>query len=251
MVKAENLSFSWPGGWFRPLKSLFGGLNFTIQPGELIGLSGPSGKGKSTLGDILLGLRAPTHGRVFWGAQEVYQSGRFINPRFETASLRCRYQKIFQDPVASFPPNQTLGEAFQDLIHYHGIQGENRQEKKRGERNSHNQGMGNLLKKRKIAYIEDMMKGRLEALGLEPEMLMRYPHQLSGGEMQRMALARVMLLNPSFIVADEPTSRLDLSVQAHIIRLIVDYSRSEKCAVLIISHDADLLLTVCDRTISI
>ncbi len=227
MVKAENLSFAWPGGWFRSSKSLFKGLNITIQPGEIIGLSGPSGRGKSTLGDILLGLRAPTHGRVFWGAKEIYQGGRFVNPHVDTFPLRCRYQKIFQDPVASFPPNQTLEEVFRDLVQYHGI-----------------------IKERCL-HVGDMMKARLETLGLETEMLKRYPHQLSGGEMQRMALARVMLLNPAFIVADEPTSRLDLSVQAHIIRLLVDYAKSERCAVLIISHDAHLILSVCDRIISL
>ena len=181
-----------------------------------MGLTAPSGKGKSTLGDILLGLRAPSHGELFWKGRQIKAvSGKI--PR----DLRCRFQKIFQDPVASFPPGQTLKTAFEDVIHYHGITG----------------------------GLEPLMAQPLETLGLSFDMLDRFPHQLSGGEMQRMALARVMLVKPCFIVADEPTSRLDLSVQALIIRMIAEYARSAQCAVLLISHDDDLIQAVCDRVI--
>ncbi len=187
----------------------------------MVGLSGPSGSGKSTLGNILLGLLCPSQGQVYWKDDPIFQGEGKNLPREKTVHLlRCKYQKIFQDPLASFCPKQTLGEALGDVVFYHGL--------------------GNIPLDR-----------HLERLGLDPDMLNRYPHQLSGGELQRMALIRVMLLKPSFIVADEPTSRLDLSVQAHIIRLIAGFSRSDGCAVLLISHDAELIQAVCDRCIYI
>ena len=174
VVRAENLGFCWPGGWFRSSTPLFTNVNFSISPGEMVGLSGPSGSGKSTLGNILLGLLCPSQGQVYWKDDPIFQGEGKNLPREKTVHLlRCKYQKIFQDPLASFCPKQTLGEALGDVVFYHGLK--------------------NIPLDR-----------HLERLGLDPDMLNRYPHQLSGGELQRMALIRVMLLKPSFIVADEP-----------------------------------------------
>jgi ABC-type dipeptide/oligopeptide/nickel transport system ATPase subunit len=192
-------------------------INLGIGPGEMVGLSGLSGMGKSTLGDLMLGLRKPLTGRVCWGGRALFQ-----NSRRPPVDLRPYYQKIYQDPVASFPPGQSAGQSLRDVIRYH-----------------------------RLARIPDDISGLLqtsiEPLGLDMEHLRRRPHQLSGGEMQRLALARVMLLRPRFLVADEPTSRLDISVQAMIIRLIAKMASAHDCAVLLISHDRKLINAVCDR----
>lgn len=214
VVRAEAVELIWPGGLFSPPVSVLQNINLSIHPGEMVGLSGPSGVGKSTLGDILLDVRPPTRGRVYWGENRIDQK-KIRRQKHPLNTLRRYYQKIFQDPASSFPPGQTTGESLQEVTAYHGL--------------------------------EDSIQENLGAVALNPDMLKRYPCELSGGEMQRMALARVMLLKPRFIVADEPTSRLDLSVQAHIIRLIADYSRASGCAVLLISHDRALIETVCSR----
>lgn len=194
-------------------------MNFAIRPGEIVGLAGPSGAGKSTLGDILLGLVRPSQGQVYWKGSPIFRKGKHNRAWKKTMRYyRCDYQKIYQDPLASFCPRQTLGDALKDVVRYHAIQ-------------------------------NPSLEKSLERLGLATDMLNRFPRQLSGGELQRMALIRVMLLKPDFIVADEPTSRLDLSVQAHIIRLIAGFSRSNACAILLISHDTELIQVVCDRCI--
>ncbi len=214
VVRAEAVDLTWPGGLFSPPVSILHNINLSLYPGEMVGLSGPSGAGKSTLGDLLLGLLPPSRGRVYWGKHRIdrKESGPYN-------ALRRYYQKIFQDPAASFPPGQTTGASLQEVIRYHGL--------------------------------ADTIDEKLAKVALTTDMLRRYPCELSGGEMQRMALARVMLLSPCFIVADEPTSRLDLSVQAHIIRLIADYSRSSGCAVLLISHDRALIEAVCSRCLNL
>ncbi len=214
VVRAEAVELNWAGGLFCDPVSVLQQVNLSLYPGEMVGLSGPSGVGKSTLGDILLGLLPPTHGRVYWG-ESCIDRKKASQQKHPLNTLRRYYQKIFQDPASSFPPGQTTGESLREVIRYHGL--------------------------------EDSIQENLSAVALNPDMLKRYPCELSGGEMQRMALARVMLLKPRFIVADEPTSRLDLSVQAHIIRLLADYSRSSGCAVLLISHDRALIETVCSR----
>ena len=214
VVSAEGVELTWPGGLFREPVSVLKQVNLSLYPGEMVGLSGPSGVGKSTLGDILLGLRPPTRGRVYWGEHSIYGKKRSRHTVLLN-QFRRYYQKIFQDPASSFPPGQTTGASLQEVIRYHGL--------------------------------EDTIHEKLCSVALTLNMLKRYPCELSGGEMQRMALARIMLLKPRFIVADEPTSRLDLSVQAYIIRLLAEYSRSSGCAILLISHDKALIETVCNR----
>ncbi len=214
-VEARDVAFAYQGSH----KQIFRGIDISIRPGELVGLTGRSGIGKSTLGDILLGLLPPSKGSIYWHGKEI--SRKMLK---NNRNLRCRYQKIYQDPAASFPPNQTAGQAMMDVINYHRLAVDS-------------------------TSSNTMLLEMLHQLGLEPELLERPPHQLSGGEMQRLALARIMLVNPSFIVADEPTSRLDLSVQAQVIRLLAELTRLRNWSVLLISHDDALVRAVCDREV--
>lgn len=216
IVKAEKLGISFHKGHHRRHRLLIKDINLAIKAGELVGLTGSSGVGKSTLGDTLLGLRQPACGDVYWGEHSIYGNGKD-----NQIHHRRYYQKIYQDPAASFPPRQTVGEAMLDVVRYY----------------------------KKATNPEEtriLLKALIEPLGLNSSHLERHPHRLSGGEMQRLALARILLVEPRFLVADEPTSRLDLSVQAHIIHLLADLVRTQNCSVLLISHDIQLIEAVCD-----
>lgn len=185
-------------------KPLFSHVELSVKPGEIVGVTGPSGSGKSSLGDILLGLLAPDAGRV---------------TRAEGVS-RHRYQKIYQDPPSAFPPRATIRRTLVDLVALHGLK-------------------------------ESAILPLMQRLRLNPSLLDRRPGEVSGGELQRFALLRVLLLDPVFLFADEPTSRLDPITQQETIALLVELAREKGCALLIVSHDAALIEKTCDRTIAI
>lgn len=185
-------------------KLLFAGQDLSLRPGEIVGITGPSGSGKSSLGDVLLGLLTPDAGEVI---------------RLPQASA-IRYQKLYQDPPSAFPQKITLGEAIADLIRLHRLDGGR---------------VGPLM----------------ERLRLSPVLLTRLPTEVSGGELQRFALLRVLLLDPVFLLADEPTSRLDLITQQETIGLLTELARERNCAVLLVSHDAALIEKTCDRQVGI
>lgn len=185
-------------------KNLFSHIDLSVRPGEIVGVTGPSGSGKSSLGDILLGLLAPDAGFV---------------TRAEGVA-RHRYQKIYQDPPSAFPPRATIRRTLMDLIALHSL---------------------------KQSAILPLM----QRLRLNPSLLDRHPGEVSGGELQRFALLRVLLLDPVFLFADEPTSRLDPVTQQETIALLVELAREKGCAVLIVSHDTALIEKTCDRTVAI
>ena len=195
---------------------VFTNVSFSVSRGETLGLFGKSGSGKTTIGKCIVGLERPMGGEIR------VQGANILNmEKKEFRKLRPKIQMIFQHPETSLDPRM---KAFENLIEPLKLHSGLKQDAllKRGE---------------ELA----------ELTGLRPEHLARYPVQLSGGEIQRIVLARIMALSPDFIVADEPTSMLDVSVQAQILRLMQKLQRETGVSYLLISHDLEMLRKVCHR----
>jgi len=194
------------------------GVSFTIARGEVVGLVGESGSGKSTIGRAILRLIEPTSGRIlFDGIDVMALSGSDLR------RLRRRMQIVFQDPYGSLDPRKRVEDAIGDVLDIHGIA----------------QG----------AARRDRIAGLLAEVGLGSDHLRRFPHQFSGGQRQRIGIARALAVGPDFIVADEPVSALDVSVQAQIINLLVELRRKLGLTMLFISHDLAVVEHLCDRVI--
>lgn len=205
-LSAYGLAYGWPG---QPL--LFRSLDLHLPKGGVLAISGPSGSGKSTLGDVLLGLRQPLAGSVEWGGVDIVADLSAIRSR------RQRYQKLHQDPITAFVPHLTLARQFRAL-----------EEVKPG-----------LTSARDLPPL-------LEKLKVNDRLMSRLPGEVSGGEAQRLALARILLLDPSAIVADEPTSRLDPVVQRETMLLLRSIVDQRGLGLVLISHDKALLRAVAD-----
>jgi peptide/nickel transport system ATP-binding protein len=195
------------------------GITFQIMPKEVFGLVGESGCGKTTTGKALTRLLEPTEGKALF-------NGTDITPlqEHEMRKLYKHIQMIFQDPYDSLNPRMTI----YDIV-------------------------AEPIKLQKIAespeQVPDLVAKALEELGLAPaeEFLSRFPHELSGGQRQRVAIARAFVLNPQFIVADEPTSMLDASTRSEVLDLILKLIEKTQCAFLYITHDIALARYICDR----
>jgi peptide/nickel transport system ATP-binding protein len=194
------------------------GVSFDIARGEVLGLVGESGSGKSTVGRSLLKLIEPSEGEVrFAGTDLAPLSRRAMRP------YRRRMQIIFQDPYASLNPRRRVGDAIGEVLDAHGLH------------------QGSVRAKR-IAEL-------LSLVGLAPEHARRFPHEFSGGQRQRIGIARALAVEPEFIVADEPVSALDVSIQAQIINLLCDLRERFDLTILFISHDLDVVEYLCDRVV--
>ncbi len=192
------------------------GVSFYIMEGETLGLVGESGCGKSTLGKVLLRLEEPTAGRVCYRGSDIMVWGKG-----QLKELRREAQMIFQDPESSLDPRMTIGDSIGEALLIHGVGNE----------------------KERLERVEELLK----QVGLESEHAVRYPHELSGGQKQRIGIARALAINPKFIVADEPVSALDVSVQAQILNLVMDLQRDLGLAYLFIAHDLSVIGQVSDR----
>ena len=192
------------------------GVSFEVRAGETVGLVGESGCGKSTTATTLLGLEEPTGGEVYFDGEDVTEYGRTAEKQF-----RRRAQMVFQDPTTAFDPRMTVGESVAEPLAIHGITDGRRRER----------------------IVADL----LERVGLEASDADRYPQAFSGGQKQRIALARALVLNPDLLVADEPVSALDVSVQAEILSLLDELQSELGLAMLLISHDLGVVRQVCDR----
>ena len=187
-----------------------------LPAGETLGLVGESGCGKSTLGRILLALLTPTAGEVIFAGENL-----FAIPKERRRQLRQEMQIVFQDPYSSLNPRMTIRQILEEPYVIHGL--------------------GSKAQRR------DWSEGLLDDVGLPPEALQRYPHEFSGGQRQRLGIARALALKPQLIVADEPVSALDVSVQAQILNLFNDLKKKLGLTYLFISHDLSVISHVSDR----
>jgi oligopeptide transport system ATP-binding protein len=193
------------------------GVTLEVMPGETLGLVGESGCGKSTLGRLLLRLLEPTGGRIFFEGQDITGlSQSALRP------FRTKMQIIFQDPYSSLNPRMTVQAALSEALRVHGMVSSASEEQQR------------------IAAL-------LERVGLRPEHMRRYPHEFSGGQRQRIGIARALAVSPTFIVADEPVSALDVSIQAQIVNLLGDLQEELGLSYLFIAHDLHVVEHVSRR----
>lgn len=220
LLSVRGLAKHFGAGAFRrgPVVRALDDISFDIAPGEVVGLVGESGSGKTTIGRSVLRLVEPTAGEVrFDGADVTRLGGR------EMRRQRRRMQYIFQDPFASLSPRMTIGEILTEGLKIQKI----------GTRRER---------------LEQAAK-MLEAVELPADALDRYAHEFSGGQRQRIGIARALMLEPDFLVADEPVSALDVSVQAQIVNLLRDLQARMGLTMLFISHDLAVVEFMCDRVI--
>ncbi len=221
ILKVENLKKYFPikGGFFKrtigQVKAV-DDISFEIRKGEVLGIVGESGCGKSTAGRTILHLLKPTSGKVYF-------SGTLINSvkKDELRNMRRKMQLIFQDPYSSLNPRMTVGEIIGEALIDH-----------------------KLVTKRKM---REKVLEIMNMCGLAEYQIDRFPHEFSGGQRQRIGIARALALNPEFIVADEPVSALDVSIQAQIINLLVKLQREKNFTYMFISHDLSVVEHICDR----
>jgi len=192
------------------------GVSFTVQAGEVLGLVGGSGCGKATTGRCILRLIEPTSGSVRFAGREVTTL-----PRKELRQLRREMQIVFQDPYSSLNPRLTVGSMLSEALAIHRLA--------RGEK-----------ARERVAEL-------LRLVGLHPDHARRYPHEFSGGQRQRIGVARALAVSPRLIVADEPVSALDVSIQAQIINLLRDLQRRMKLTYLFVAHDLSVVEHISDR----
>jgi oligopeptide transport system ATP-binding protein len=222
IVRAESLRKSFRGPYrgigrgHAELRAV-DGVSLEVMSGETLGLVGESGCGKSTLGRLLIRLYEPTAGRIYFEGQDITDlSQSALRP------FRRKMQIIFQDPYSSLNPRMTVRAALAEALRVHGIVSPGLEEEQR------------------IAAL-------LERVGLRPEQMRRYPHEFSGGQRQRIGIARALAVSPSFIVADEPVSALDVSIQAQIVNLLSDLQVELGLSFLFIAHDLHVVEHVSRR----
>jgi ABC-type oligopeptide transport system ATPase subunit len=220
LVEVRNLVKHFPrgGGLFRPRSTVraVDDVSFAIEEGETFALVGESGSGKSTTGRCMLRLVEPTSGAVLFRGENVLE---FSGERMRAA--RREMQMVFQDPYSSLNPRMRASTIVEEplVIHKTGSKAERR----------------------------DRVAALFRVVGLDPAHLDRYPHEFSGGQRQRIGLARALALNPSFIIADEPVSALDVSIQAQVINLLMDLQDQLRLTYLFVAHDLRLVRHISNR----
>jgi peptide/nickel transport system ATP-binding protein len=202
----------------RPVRAV-DDVSFAIRAGETLGLVGESGSGKSTIGRTVLRLIERSAGEVLYKGEDL---GALSAERMRR--LRSKLQIIFQDPYASLNPKMRIGAILGEALDTHGLH------------------RGKEARNKRIAEL-------LELVGLRAEHANRFPHEFSGGQRQRIGIARALAVEPEFIVADEPLSALDVSIQSQVVNLLCDLRERLKLTMLFISHDLDVVEYLCDRVV--
>ncbi len=220
IARIEGLSVAYKirNGLFGAQKSLraVNEVSLELHPGEILGLVGESGCGKSSLGKAIIRLVEPTSGKIEIAGVDFRQlQGRALR------NHRSNIQMVFQDPYASLDPRMTVADILAEPLRAHG--------------------------KYTAAQLDEKIAASLNRVGLRPQDAKRYPHEFSGGQRQRVAIARALILEPKIIIADEPVSSLDVSVQAQILNLLRDIQRELNLTMLFISHNLAVVKYLADR----
>lgn len=216
LIEVNNLTKFFDLGGGTTLKAV-NDISFAIQKGETVGVVGESGCGKSTAGRTIMRLYEPTSGGVSFEGQDIYKlKGSKLK------GLRRDMQMIFQDPYASLNPRMTVMDIIGEALDIHKLASSRKERKHKVE---------NLL----------------DLVGLNPDHATRYPHEFSGGQRQRIGIARALAVDPKFIIADEPISALDVSIQAQVVNLLQDLQRKMGLTYLFIAHDLSMVKHISDR----
>ncbi|BBO82404.1 ABC transporter ATP-binding protein [Desulfosarcina ovata subsp. sediminis] len=215
MLALKSIFKSYPTG-FRRRHVVLADVSLLLTQGRIIGLVGPSGCGKSTLGRIILGLEQPDRGRVLFHGRDIRHMNRSSRMEF-----RRNVQMVPQHPDAAFNPCLSIGASLREVFRFHAVCPRHEQ--------------------------ADYLEATLQHVCVPPELLKRHPMQLSGGEIQRLAIARAILTKPALLVLDEATSMVDVSVQAAVIHTLRDLHREHGTAYLFITHDMALANAFCDE----
>ncbi len=207
------------GGIFPKTKKLkaVDGVTFDLMPGETLGIVGESGCGKSTLARSIIRLVKATSGEAVWMGRDLLSLSDA-----DMLAVRKDIQMIFQDPLASLNPRMTCGEIIAEPL------------------KTHFKGMGKTERREKV-------KAMLEKVGMDPSQINRYPHEFSGGQCQRIGIARALITNPKLIICDEPVSALDVSVQAQVVNLLMALQKELGISLLFIAHDLSVVKHISDR----
>ncbi|CAM5336172.1 ABC transporter ATP-binding protein [Niallia circulans] len=216
LLKVENVSKHFELEKNTTLQAV-SNVSFSIKKGETFGIVGESGCGKSTLGRTIMGLYKASNGQVLYN--DINMGSMSEKDNF---SFRRKMQMIFQDPYASLNPRSTVREILAEPLEIHGVY---------------------RTKEEKNARIDEL----LESVGLNREHANRFPHEFSGGQRQRIGIARALALEPEFIIADEPISALDVSVQAQVVNLLKRLQREKQLTYLFIAHDLSMVKQISDR----
>jgi len=218
LLSVENVSVVFNKGKKSQLTAL-NNVSFTLDKNEILGIVGESGCGKSTLARTILQLQQATSGKVNWKDSNIAEKNKK-----QQKELRKQIQLVFQDPLDALNPRMTVAQIIAEPLH-------------------------NLMPQLSKKVVHEKAVEMLLSMGLQQEQQNRYPHEFSGGQCQRIGIARAMIVEPELLICDEPVSALDVSIQAQIINLLLDLKQQTAMSMIFISHDLSVVRHVCDRVL--